>query len=118
MIKKFFANTTSTLIPGKPADTDDSERLWKLIDITHQLIGGLGFVFDFLPIVRLLPGTFGNMFREVIAARDLYLDKYYSAVRYSTKRTGGGEQGREGMAKNLISLQDEINNNAKNRNHY
>ena len=33
IIKKFFANTTSTLMPGKPADTDDSERLWKLIDI-------------------------------------------------------------------------------------
>ena len=113
IIKKSFANTTSTLMTGKPADKDDPERLWKLIDITNQLVGGLGFVFDFLPIVRLLPGTFGNMYREAVVARDLFLDKYYSAVRDSSKITYDREQYESGMVKSLIRLEDEINKHAK-----
>ena len=113
IIRKSFANTTATLMTGKHVDADASETLWIFIDIGDQFLSGLSFVFEFLPIVRLLPGKFGNMFREVMTARDVVLDKFYFAVRDSTTETDDGEGDEPGLVKSLIRLQDEINKHAE-----
>ena len=76
-------------------------------------MSGLGFVLDFVPIVRMLPGTFGNMFREAIAERDLFLNKFYFSVKNAASEADGGEQDEQGMVINLIRLQHEINKHAK-----
>ena len=115
IIKKSVANTTSTLMTGKSADTDDLERLWQLNDNINQLASGLGFVLDFVPIVRILPGMFGNMFREAIAARDLFLNKFYFSVKNAANEADGGKQDEQGMVINLIRLQHEINKHAKSQ---
>ena len=112
IIRRSFANTTATLMTGKQADSGDSETLWKFIDIGMQFIGGLSFVLEFLPTLRMLPGMFGNMFREALAARDSFLDKFYFAVRGSNKENVDREE-EPGFVKSLIRLQDEINRNAK-----
>ena len=104
IIKKSLANTTSTLMTGKPAGTDDSERLWELNDTIDQLVSGLGFVLDFVPIVRMLPGMFGNMCRKAIAERDLFLNKFYFSVKNAASEADSGKQDEQGMVKIKIKI--------------
>ena len=112
ILRKSFANTTVTLMTGKPAESDDSEKLWQFINTGNQFLSGMSFVFEFMPIIRLLPGTFGNMFRKVVALRDQFLDKFYFNVKESMKESD--EEGDDsGFVSSLIGLQDEVNTHAK-----
>ena len=108
IIKKSFANTMVRLMTGKPAENDDSENVLQWVDTTNHFLFGLSFVYDFIPIVRLLPGPFGNMYREAIASRDYILDRFYFTEKDADKPAVGEEYG---FVKGLMKLQDEINKN-------
>ena len=112
ILRVSFAKTTITLMTGELANTDDTEAVLKFNDIGNHFLSSMSFVYEILPIVRLLPGRFGKMFREAVAARDRFLDKFYNTIRGCVNDTG--ERGDEvpGFVKRLIRFQDEINKRA------
>lgn len=67
----------------------------------------MAFVYDFLPLIRFIPGPLGNTYREAMASRDYLLDISYFTIRNSVDDQTEGEQ--QGLVKNLIKLQQEVN---------
>ena len=111
MVMKSLANTLVRLLIGKPPEKQDYEAIMDICDIGSYFFSGTGFIYDFVPLIRYLPGSFGNRYRRVIASRDQIIDRCYFAIRdFADTRT---EKEEPGLVKNLIKLQDEINQNAE-----
>ena len=106
------ANTTTTLMTGEPPKPGDSDTIMKFNNIGNYFLGSMSFIYEALPIIRLLPGRAGTMFREAIAARDKFLDRFYFALKEKMKVTGLEHNDEPGFVKRLIRLQDEINKRA------
>ena len=109
LLSKSLANTLGMLLNGTCPTHQDCEAIMNVADSAGFFITGIGFIYDFIPIIRLLPGFFRNRYRKFIASRDQLLDKFYFSVRDIEKDTSLGNQG---FVKNLIKLQNEINQNA------
>ena len=107
VMKKSFANTLVTLMTGKSSKDDDSEIVWQWVDASNHFLSGMFFVYDFIPLIRFLPGPPGNTYREAIASRDYILDRFYFATKNCADKLNNGEE--RGLIKSLIKLQDEIN---------
>ena len=107
LLRKSVANTMVIFLTGSLPEEHDSKYLWQLNDFTNMAFEELNmFIYDLIPFVRLLPGTFGRMFRSGTKARDMILERCYL-------RTTASDQGeRNGFVNALIQIQSE--NDRKN----
>ena len=107
LIKKSFANMLVTLMTGDSSEAVDSDKVWQWVDSSNHYLSGMAFVYDFLPLIRFIPGSLGNTYREAMASRDFLLDISYFTIKKSVDNQTEGEQ--QGLVKNLIKLQPELN---------
>ena len=70
----------------------------------------VGFLYDLLPAIRFLPGYFGKRYRRAISTRDHLIERFYFSIRDVVDTTA---EVQTGLVKNLIKLQDEINQKAE-----
>ena len=106
-IKKSFSNMLVTLMTGDSSEVVDSDKVWQWVDSSNHYLSGMAFVYDFVPLIRFIPGSLGNTYREAMASRDYLLDISYFTIRKSVDNQTEGEQ--QGLVKNLIKLQHELN---------
>ena len=78
----------------------------KFADACDFFLSGMGFIYDFIPIIRFLPGLFHDRYKDVIGSRDYLLDKFYLQAGNKFHKTSEEERG---LVKNLIKLQTEMN---------
>ena len=114
-----LTNTLGMLLIGACPSCHDCEVIKEYARLEGVFLSGIGFVYDLIPMIRFLPGLFRNTYRMTIAVRDQLVDRFYysirdSAVRDSALRDGVDNisEGEPGLGKNLIRLQNEINENA------
>ena len=109
LITKSMANTLVRLLNGTCPTHHDCEAILEFAETGGSFISSMGFFFDFIPIIRFLPGFFRNKYRRIIASRDHMLDKFYFSVRETVDNTSGEEIG---FVAKLIQQQLEINQRA------
>lgn len=109
-LRKSFANATSSLMTGTPPDKNDAKIIWKCVDAVNIILeNATSFIYEMAPFIRLMPGKFGNLYREAIEARDSIIQRFYYPVKESELQNRNEEQ-KGGLIQMLIRLQDEKNN--------
>ena len=109
LLTKSMANTLARLLNGTSPNLDDWKAITELADSGAFFISGVGFIYDYIPIIRYFPGFFRNRYLKAIVARDKLLDKFYFPVKDTVDNISGGAQG---FIQNLMKLQNEINEKA------
>ena len=110
MVTKSLVNTLVRLLIGKSPENHDCELMMDYFEAGNYFLSGMGFVYDFIPLIRFLPGSFGKMYQKAISARDHILDRFYFTIRNHADNPEKRDE--PGLVKNLIKLQDQINKNA------
>ena len=109
LVYKSLANTIVRLINGTCPTHHDCEDIMEVAEAGGFFASGAGFIYDFIPMIRFLPGFFSSRYRKAIALRDQLLDKFYLTVKDVADNTSRRNQG---LIQNLIKMQNEINQNA------
>ena len=104
MISQSLANTLIMLLIGKHAEKRDYESIQEICDTGSVFFSGMGFIYDFMPVIRYLPGPIGNLYRRAIAARDIILNRCYFTVKDVAKTSAEDV----GLVKSLMNLQKDI----------
>ena len=107
IVSKSFSNTLVRLLIGKAPESQDSKTIMEYADIADYFFSGMAFVYEFMPLIRFLPGNVGNLYRRAIASRDYILDRCYFPVRDHADNSTGPYA--HGLVKNLIRLRNEMN---------
>ena len=109
MVTQSLSNTLIMLLIGKPPENNDYGTIEEICDTGNVFFSGMGFVYDFMPFIRYLPGPVGNLYRRAIVAREQILNRCYFPVRDFNKISTEEEPG---LVNSLIKLQKEINEEA------
>ena len=106
VVSKSMTNTLGILLTGSYPTFHDCEAMKEYSRLEGVFLSGLGFVFDFIPMIRFIPGLFRNTYKMIIVARDQLVNRFYFTVRDGVDVSSDAETG---LVKSLIKLRDEIN---------
>ena len=88
LLSKSLANTLVRLINGTCPAGHDYEAIMDTAEAGGFFISGVvGLIYDFIPIIRFVPGFFRNRYRKAVASRDYLLDKFYFSVTDTVNNT-------------------------------
>ncbi|WAR03058.1 CP17A-like protein [Mya arenaria] len=85
-LRSFHKNLCSILLIGEtlPRGDPDHDVLWEFIDHLYALIDpAVDVALRTFPFLRLLPGYYGNLYRQTIAARDRVAKRFFEDQKAS-----------------------------------
>ena len=106
IISNSLTNTLGMLLIGARPDSHDCKVIQEYARLEGVFLSGTGFVYDVIPMIRFLPGSFRNNYRAIIDTRDQLVNSFYYSIKDRDLESLDCEQG---LVKNLIRLQKEIN---------
>ena len=111
-LRESLANSTASLLTGKPAEDGDSEIIWNAIN-TRNMLGDrkTSTILTTFPFVRHMPGKYGRMFSDAIRARDRCFERFATSDLHinSDVMIVPNEQDNDNVIAMLYALQKEVN---------
>ena len=100
VVTKSLANTLVT--------RHDFEAIFEWAGNGGFFFSSRGLIFDFIPIIRFLPGFFRNKYKRVMASTTKLIEMFYFAVKDDEDERDPSRE-KPGFVAKLIQLQSEIN---------